>query len=140
MKHYEPPKKDLWTGRISNKWLYLHEKVHCTPLDELLEAPVPGDQRVVPIEGDQRIGHGVQDRLQHRGGSRQGQFGLLAPGDVQAPGHGQAVRAVVLLDHVPGSIRHLAFGDRRPVAARVEHFHLAREAAPRGAGARWDIR
>ena len=38
MKHYEPPKKDLWTGRISNKWLYLHEKVHCTPLDELPEA------------------------------------------------------------------------------------------------------
>ncbi|WP_036382202.1 formimidoylglutamase [Muricauda sp. MAR_2010_75] len=38
MKHYEPPKKNLWTGRISNKWLYLHEKVHCTPLDELPEA------------------------------------------------------------------------------------------------------
>ncbi|MBO0324329.1 formimidoylglutamase [Muricauda sp. CAU 1633] len=38
MKHYSLPKKDLWTGRISNKWLYLHEKVHCTPLDELLEA------------------------------------------------------------------------------------------------------
>ncbi len=38
MKHYEPPKKDLWTGRISNKWLYLHEKVHCTPLEELPEA------------------------------------------------------------------------------------------------------
>ena len=38
MKHYTPPKKDLWTGRISNKWLYLHEKVHCTPLEELPEA------------------------------------------------------------------------------------------------------
>ncbi len=38
MKHYDPPKKELWTGRISNKWLYLHEKVHCTPLEELPEA------------------------------------------------------------------------------------------------------
>jgi len=38
MKHYEHPKKNLWTGRISNKWLYLHEKVHCTPLDKLPEA------------------------------------------------------------------------------------------------------
>lgn len=38
MKHYDPPKKDLWTGRISNKWLYLHEKVHCTPLEEIPEA------------------------------------------------------------------------------------------------------
>nr|WP_293303328.1 formimidoylglutamase [Allomuricauda sp.] len=38
MKHYTPPKKDLWTGRISNKWLYLHEKVHCTPLEKLPEA------------------------------------------------------------------------------------------------------
>ncbi|MEC7264984.1 MAG: formimidoylglutamase [Bacteroidota bacterium] len=38
MKHYEPPKKNLWTGRISNKWLYLHEKVHCTPLTEIPEA------------------------------------------------------------------------------------------------------
>lgn len=38
MKHYEPPKKNLWTGRISNKWLYLHEKVHCTPLAEIPEA------------------------------------------------------------------------------------------------------
>ncbi|WP_318343874.1 formimidoylglutamase [Flagellimonas baculiformis] len=38
MKHYEPPKSNLWTGRISNKWLYLHEKVHCTPLTEIPEA------------------------------------------------------------------------------------------------------
>lgn len=38
MKHYAPPKKHLWTGRVSNKWLYLHEKVHCTPLEELPEA------------------------------------------------------------------------------------------------------
>ena len=38
MKHYAPPKKDLWTGRVSNKWLYLHEKAHCTPLEELPEA------------------------------------------------------------------------------------------------------
>jgi len=38
MKHYEPPNQDLWTGRISNKWLYLHEKVHCTPLEEVPEA------------------------------------------------------------------------------------------------------
>ena len=38
MKHYEPPKKNLWTGRISNKWLYLYEKVHCTPLTEIPEA------------------------------------------------------------------------------------------------------
>ena len=38
MKHYEPPNQDLWTGRISNKWLYLHEKVHCTPLEEIPEA------------------------------------------------------------------------------------------------------
>ncbi|WP_222983095.1 formimidoylglutamase [Flagellimonas meishanensis] len=38
MEHYEAPKKDLWTGRASNKWLYLHEKVHCTPLQEIPEA------------------------------------------------------------------------------------------------------
>ncbi|SDQ22952.1 formimidoylglutamase [Flagellimonas zhangzhouensis] len=38
MKHYETPKKNLWTGKITNKWLYLHEKVHCTPLYELPEA------------------------------------------------------------------------------------------------------
>jgi len=37
MKYYDPPKIDLWTGRVSNKWLYLHEKVHCTPLAELSE-------------------------------------------------------------------------------------------------------
>ncbi|NAY92684.1 formimidoylglutamase [Muricauda sp. JGD-17] len=38
MKHYEAPKEDLWTGRISNKWLYLHEKVHCTLLEDIPEA------------------------------------------------------------------------------------------------------
>ncbi|RDY57879.1 formimidoylglutamase [Flagellimonas nanhaiensis] len=38
MKHYKAPIKDIWTGRVSNKWLYLHEKVHCTPLEELPEA------------------------------------------------------------------------------------------------------
>lgn len=35
MEQYEAPNQDLWTGRISNKWLYLHEKVHCTPLPEI---------------------------------------------------------------------------------------------------------
>ena len=38
MKNYEAPKSDLWTGRISNKWLYLHEKTHCTSLEEVPEA------------------------------------------------------------------------------------------------------
>ncbi|MCL6267127.1 formimidoylglutamase [Flagellimonas myxillae] len=39
MKHYSAPKKDNWQGRISNKSLYLHEKVKCVPLDEIPEPP-----------------------------------------------------------------------------------------------------
>ncbi|NDV17271.1 formimidoylglutamase [Muricauda sp. TY007] len=38
MKHYEIPNQNLWTGRVSNKWLYLHEKVHFTPLNEIPKA------------------------------------------------------------------------------------------------------
>lgn len=38
MENYDAPNQNLWTGRVSNKWLYLHEKVHCMPLDELAEA------------------------------------------------------------------------------------------------------
>jgi len=38
MELYKAPEKNLWSGRISNKWLYLHEKVHCTPLDAVPKA------------------------------------------------------------------------------------------------------
>ncbi len=38
MKHYQIPNQKLWTGRVSNKWLYLHEKVHFTPLNEVPKA------------------------------------------------------------------------------------------------------
>ena len=38
MKYYQAPNKNLWTGRISNKWLYLHEKVHITALDTIPES------------------------------------------------------------------------------------------------------
>lgn len=44
MKHYQIPNQNLWTGRVSNKWLYLHEKVHFTPLNEIPKAqknPLP---------------------------------------------------------------------------------------------------
>lgn len=39
MKHYSKPKKDIWQGRVSNKSLYLHEKVKCVPLQEIPEPP-----------------------------------------------------------------------------------------------------
>jgi len=32
---YQAPNAKLWNGRISNEQLYLHEKVVCTPLDQL---------------------------------------------------------------------------------------------------------
>ncbi len=38
MERYKAPEKNLWSGRISNKWLYLHEKVHCTPLEAVPKA------------------------------------------------------------------------------------------------------
>lgn len=38
MKQYKAPKTKHWNGRISNKWLYLHEKVHCTPLEQVPRA------------------------------------------------------------------------------------------------------
>ncbi|SNZ01241.1 formiminoglutamase [Flagellimonas pacifica] len=39
MKHYSKPKKDIWQGRVTNKSLYLHEKVKYTPLEEIPEPP-----------------------------------------------------------------------------------------------------
>ncbi|UII77130.1 formimidoylglutamase [Flagellimonas sp. HMM57] len=37
MKRYRNPDKEIWHGRISNKYLYLHEKVRCIPLEEISE-------------------------------------------------------------------------------------------------------
>nr|WP_299074196.1 formimidoylglutamase [uncultured Allomuricauda sp.] len=37
MKHYTNPNTAIWHGRVSNKYLYLHEKVRCTPLNEISE-------------------------------------------------------------------------------------------------------
>ncbi|MCL6274693.1 formimidoylglutamase [Muricauda sp. 2012CJ35-5] len=39
MKHYSNPDSNNWQGRISNKSLYLHEKVKCVPLMEVPEPP-----------------------------------------------------------------------------------------------------
>lgn len=37
MKHYTNPNPAIWHGRVSNKYLYLHEKVRCAPLSEISE-------------------------------------------------------------------------------------------------------
>ncbi|MEM7483856.1 MAG: formimidoylglutamase [Bacteroidota bacterium] len=37
MKRYRNPNKDIWYGRVTNKYLYLHEKVRCVPLGEISE-------------------------------------------------------------------------------------------------------
>ncbi len=37
MRRYRNPNKDIWQGRVSNKFLYLHEKVRCVPLNEISE-------------------------------------------------------------------------------------------------------
>lgn len=37
MKQYANPNTDIWQGRVSNKYLYLHEKVRCAPLSEISE-------------------------------------------------------------------------------------------------------
>ncbi|PWL39457.1 formimidoylglutamase [Flagellimonas aquimarina] len=37
MKHYTNPNSAIWHGRITNKYLYLHEKVRCVPLSEISE-------------------------------------------------------------------------------------------------------
>ncbi len=37
MKQYTNPNTAIWHGRVSNKYLYLHEKVRCTPLNEISE-------------------------------------------------------------------------------------------------------
>lgn len=39
MKQYTNPNAAIWHGRVSNKYLYLHEKVRCTPLSEISEPP-----------------------------------------------------------------------------------------------------
>ncbi|KQC30160.1 formimidoylglutamase [Flagellimonas eckloniae] len=39
MKHYTNPDTTIWHGRVSNKYLYLHEKVRCIPLSEISEPP-----------------------------------------------------------------------------------------------------
>lgn len=39
MKHYLEPDTDIWQGRISNKSLYLHEKVKCVALDNISDPP-----------------------------------------------------------------------------------------------------
>ncbi len=39
MKHYLAPHTDIWQGRISNKSLYLHEKVKCVSLSDIPEPP-----------------------------------------------------------------------------------------------------
>lgn len=35
MTNYHPPKQKNWSGRISTNALYLHEKVQCSPIDQL---------------------------------------------------------------------------------------------------------
>lgn len=37
MKQYTNPNAAIWHGRVSNKYLYLHEKVRCAPLNEISE-------------------------------------------------------------------------------------------------------
>ncbi|MEO9512174.1 MAG: formimidoylglutamase [Flavobacteriaceae bacterium] len=39
MKYYINPNATVWHGRISNKHLYLHEKIQCVPLDEITVPP-----------------------------------------------------------------------------------------------------
>ena len=39
MANYNPPKKENWSGRVSNEQLYLHEKVACLSVDQLKKKP-----------------------------------------------------------------------------------------------------
>lgn len=66
MKQYIAPNKKLWTGRVSNKWLYLHEKVHCTPLDKIPKA----QKRSISLLG-YACDRGVERNL-GRGGAKDG--------------------------------------------------------------------
>src|SRR5690606_23298776 len=143
MKLYKAPKEKNWSGRISNKWLYLHEKVHCTPLERMPKA----QKRSIALLGyacDEGVARN-QGRIGAQGGpdAIRGAFGRMPnhlpshvllhdagdikcpEGDMEATQRELARAVALLLDHkqfpmVLGGGHDMAYGHYHGIKS---HLH-----------------